>query len=395
MDYVIEWNQDLFKLQSSIIDGISGSVFRIPYLCPGEHCSWPDFTTLGICSNYLNMTDTVQVDCVGSFDVQQNCSYRFPTDLPIISDYQWPYILNISYAEQITSTSRPTSSFVSQGSPGSSPGGDDFEARLEAALLFTIKVVNESSRKSFSDAPQTEAYYSSWYWCEQSYHNVTASPSRISHTDYASEMLTSVSYKRHVDGTGYLEMVANSTGHMFSISSTSNAALFPYLYGLLDRAVVISFPLRGSKFDDDSLDLSTFLYKADIKNVTENLANTLTNQVRSVSPGDNKNATLFTSGEVFVKEVYIRVTWAWLTIPLAETLITAVLLVSCILLTGHRPLLKTSLTALLVHGLDGWSGDEIKIPDPEDSEKLEGMAENMRARFTKSNDGRLQFFKAR
>lgn len=112
-----------------------------------------------------------------------------------------------------------------------------------------------------------------------------------------------------------------------------------------------------------------------------------------MAPGDNSNATSF-AGDVFIKEVYIRVRWPWLIIPLVETLTTAVLLVSCIILSRHSRLLKTSIIALLFHGLDGWSADEINLPDSEDSEKLETVAEGMRARFREDGGGWLRFSKA-
>lgn len=253
-------------------------------------------------------------------------------------------------------------------------------------------MINDS-RVSLTDAPQIEAYYSTWYWCEQNFFNVTADPGRIDDADFTSEMLSKPA-EGSLDEARQLPLIAISTGHKFSISATTNNALYPYLYKLLTRDIVDSYPHAGSSLDNDSLDLSTFLYTTDIKNLTDNLARTLTNQVRSIAPGDNNNATTL-AGNAFVKEVYIRVTWPWLIIPLVETLATAVLLVYCIVLSKHRLLLKTSLIALLVHGLDGWSADEIKLPASEDAEKLETMAEGMRARFMENGDGRLQFVKAK
>lgn len=339
------------------------------------------------------MTDTVEVSCVGSFDIQQNCSYRFPIEVPINSANLAPFVLNVSYAEQVSDTSKPTSIFASRGDIGVSPGSDS--TRVDAAVLFAIKMTNDS-RASLTDTPQTEAYYSTWYWCEQSYYNVTADPGRITNADFTSEMLShpvNLTVEGDLGGAEYLPLIANSTGHAFSISATTNNALFPCLYELLTRDIVDRYPHAGSNLDDDSLDLSTFLYTTDFKTFTKNLASTLTNQVRSMTPGDNNNATTFT-GDVFVKEVYIRVTWPWLIIPITETLATAVLLVYCIVLSKHCRLLKTSLIALLVHGLDGWGADEIVLPDSEDAEKLETVAEGLRARFIEDDKGRLRFFKA-
>lgn len=328
------------------------------------------------------------MNCVGKWYEQQNCSYHFPIDVPVNSYYLAPFVLNVSYAEQVSTTSKPTTIFASRGDLGS--------ASSDAAVLFTIKLINDT-RASLDDAPQTEAYYSTWYWCERSYRNVTADPGKISDADFTSEMLSTAgrlsSNENSLDGTEYLPLVANSTGHAFNVSDTTRHELFTYLYKLLTRDIVDMYPHAGSYNDDDSLDLSTFLYTTDMKDLTENLANTLTNQIRSKTPGDNDNAEIF-GGDAFVKEVYIRVTWAWLTIPVAETLTTAVLLVYCIVLSKHRRLLKTSLIALLVYGLDGWGADEIVLPNCEDAEKLETMAEGLSARLLEDGDGRLRFSKA-
>lgn len=69
-------------------------------------------------------------------------------------------------------------------------------------------------------------------------------------------------------------------------------------------------------------------------------------------------------------------------------------LVYCIVLSNHNRLLRTSLIALLVHGLDGCGADEIVLPDSEDAEKPEMVVGGMRAKFMEDYQGQFRFFKA-
>ncbi|KAL1849650.1 hypothetical protein Daus18300_013209 [Diaporthe australafricana] len=295
----------------------------------------------------------------------------------------------MSYAEQNAGTSKPTTIFSSQGDIGDSGSG--------SVVLFSIKVINDTQQyANFSEAPQVEAYYSTWYWCVQTFYNVSATPSRISNIESTTEMLwksDEMSSGQYLDGSAYIPLIANSTGRLFNVSANVNTNLFPYIYKLLTREIVDVYPHAGSYNDDESLDLSTFLYTTDMKNATESMAEALTNQIRSSAPGDNSRATAF-AGDTFINETYIRVTWPWLILPLAETLGTTVLLITTMVLSRHHRLLKTSIIALLVYGLDGWRADEIKIPDPEDAEKLEAMAHVMRARLMDNGNGRFQFVRA-
>jgi hypothetical protein len=69
---------DLFHLQSSIVDGISGAVFEPNFNYPADYCTWEDFTTLGICSAYQNLTSEIKMDCDDPKNPLFNCTYTFP-----------------------------------------------------------------------------------------------------------------------------------------------------------------------------------------------------------------------------------------------------------------------------------------------------------------------------
>ncbi|KAF2802020.1 uncharacterized protein BDZ99DRAFT_212767 [Mytilinidion resinicola] len=137
------------------------------------------------------------------------------------------------------------------------------------------------------------------------------------------------------------------------------------------------------------MNLGNFLKTSNISDVTQNIADILTGLMRSNNPGDNPNATMF-KGEAHFLTTFVDVRWPWIILPLAETLLTIILLAISILLARHQPLLKKSVTALLVHGLEGWSDDELDVGRPETAESLEGMAKGMKVSFKEDGRGRLR-----
>lgn len=368
-----------------MIDGVSGSIFQPMYVCPGDRCAWDTFTTLGMCSEHQNVTDTVKVKCTGRVDDVLNCTYTFPSDAPLQPYAPDPFVMQ--FAEQQDTSSHSTTLFQSSGYIG-------IEAMSAyGAVLYTSKVTdNNIGAIDLTTPPVTELSYTAMYWCSQTLQNLTATPHSIAAASTTYERLVYNGTFQETTGNleDFITYIAPSTGALFNIDSNADRSLFTYISKLLTRQIVSVYPHAGSTFDSDSLDISTFLYTSDIGNATANLATTLTNQVRSVDPGDNANATMV-AGDVYVKETYISVNWPWLILPFAETLLVVVLLGVSIFLTSGQPLLKTSLIALLVYGLDGWTKKDVAIAGGEDTDKLKHLAENMNARLVDDGEGGLHF----
>ncbi|KAI1082114.1 hypothetical protein F5B20DRAFT_534390 [Whalleya microplaca] len=67
--------------------------------------------------------------------------------------------------------------------------------------------------------------------------------------------------------------------------------------------------------------MNYLLYNSDLVALSNNFAEAVTNQVRSLDPGDNLNDTML-PGTAYHQESFINVRWGWLILPLAETLFT-------------------------------------------------------------------------
>ncbi|KAK8074284.1 hypothetical protein PG994_005183 [Apiospora phragmitis] len=226
--------------------------------------------------------------------------------------------------------------------------------------LTAIKALNKgipTSKDGRLEPPPVQVSYAEFGWCEQVYHNVTATPAGISHADLnmTSERLTltgnlTLPYASGNEmGTYYKSYVANSTDRVYNISRMTS--MLPNVLSVLLGSTVRNNIYRPDFSRNVQFNLGYALMNSPFDKISTDLAAALTNQIRSVDPGDNYNATTV-QGQAVYDETYIRVRWPWMILPLVETALAALLLVASIIATGGMPLWKTSGLAFLVSG--GW-----------------------------------------
>ncbi|KAI1457436.1 hypothetical protein F4805DRAFT_178983 [Annulohypoxylon moriforme] len=378
---------NLFTLESSIINGATGSVYKPYYSCPqpASRCQWGNFTTLGICSGFGVTTDITAVECVRD-NVKNglNCTYIVPKVGSTVG------IANLTITWKIKggNSSLPfgTTHFESLFSPMF-----PYNTRIgyfSALNATTDGYARYNSSTGEYDPPPVNAYSGFLSWCSRTYNNVTSSQSEIYEEAVSTEELTLMIRGDEIEEVYF---VANSTGHIYKVQSEDIYNLGLYLSILLNTLLVFD---QGDSLPEwwDILDMGMTLRYSNMDQVMKGIADTLTNQIRSNKGGDNFNASTI-KGEAFFEETYIHVRWGWMTLPLAEVLLTAILLVVSIVITRKQPLFKESVMALLMSELEGWSEDELDVPRPQTQEKLDELADKMTAKFEVDDTGRLRFEK--
>ncbi|KAI0550936.1 hypothetical protein F4679DRAFT_572603 [Xylaria curta] len=304
---------DLFHLRSSIIDLISGVVLGTNFNCPSNYCTWEDFTTLGICSQSL--TSEIEMSCDDPENPRLNCTYMFP------GENRSTIAGNITLGHYLSRN----------GTKSFRLWFESTQTQNEIGILSAVKVTH-----LYPDPSPTETSSSRLYWCAQTFRNVTATSSQLSHGSIVKEELQLIDVQ--TEG-GYYTFSSSSAGTNFTIDVDSTLYLTDHLRILLTQTV------------GDVESHSPYLYTTDFRNFTTNLATMLSNQIRSTNPGDNKNATML-RGTAYTKEIYIHVCWRWAILPTAAVFITSILLTCAILTNMKHPLFKSSALALLFHGLD-------------------------------------------
>ncbi|KAH8895617.1 hypothetical protein GQ53DRAFT_53774 [Thozetella sp. PMI_491] len=93
-----------------------------------------------------------------------------------------------------------------------------------------------------------------------------------------------------------------------------------------DTDSIVSATILGN---NNLLQFGYFLNSTDMRNITANIAETLSTQMQSASTGDNANLTLV-GGVAQASETYVTVRWGIL-LPLLESFLTVVLLAVTIL----------------------------------------------------------------
>ncbi|KAI8635246.1 hypothetical protein F5Y19DRAFT_5090 [Xylariaceae sp. FL1651] len=372
---------DLFKLQSAIVDGISGTVPEPNFNCPSDYCTWEDFTTLGICSAYQNLTSEIKMTCDNPENPLFNCTYVFPDGQGSTS------AKNITFGDVGKSQYLRAESFRSWF--------ESTSVQNRSGILSAVKVTNYDLYRNrvpgigfaYAEPPVTESYFARFYWCSKTFRNVTAIPRQLQVGSVEVEELKEVEY--HIgNGCSCSTLSSPSTGVNYTVDSTLLMYLMDYLQFILTQEVVNIAPY--SPRIDNAVDLANYLYTTNFENFTVNLATTLTNQIRSADPGDNRNATTH-PGIAYSKETYIHVRWPWAILPAVSTIITSALLATSIIISRRDPLFKSSALALLFHGLhNDWP--DVLIDQPESSERVEHAAKGMVARLASDDDNvPLQF----
>lgn len=247
----------------------------------------------------------------------------------------------------------------------------------------------------------TELLYAHWYFCQQTFYDVSSTSGDLAVGRIVQEPLTPVRSETNIpagqnissSSPNYKQLTyrANSTGHEYSTTSEAVTAIMSTLCSLL--SVNYLDDDVGCIIDNTNiLQMGDFLSATDLANMTRNVAATLSAQIQSSSPGDNANLTVV-QGDAFVSETYILVRWPWLTLMILEGVGTVVLLAVTIKNTRGQPLAKASIIAPLMYGLTGWKNEPgcTSAGISDSSPILERRAKHMSACLGEEAGGRVGF----
>jgi hypothetical protein len=397
-------------------DGVAGATINPFVSCPkpSTNCTWPEISTLAICSDFKDVTASISSNCtVQSINVLKN------SNASIVCNYTSPDInfqnrnLMIDFGRMGLPLAN-LSQFLSFQSVLDAGNKDNV---TEIGQLIVARVVGDLANASInlnntSTLPALQVTRSKWYWCKNTYHNVTllngefinlqpVKSEALIHDRYVPagpvgffDYFNSSASDQHVTNfrgdhfrdrfrtidTRIAFIPSQSPGHTAANRTVATGEQFP-----------IGKKLPETEYSQDPLHFADFMATANIQKATSNIATALTNEFLRApdNGGDNMNMTT-TRGKAYAYDTYIKVRWAWLSLPLLMIVCTCILLIITIVV-NEQPLLKHSSVALLAHRLDGWEEDEIRVSGKETIDKWDGWAENHKASLQQDASGKAMF----
>ena len=373
---------DLLTLQLWMLMGAVGTSFQYQFSCrePATTCKWDHFTTLGLCSDVRNITDETQVECTGDQALGVNCTYDFPgrdQDEPIVT---------MVYSRGNQTTSPISARFnISSRSLFNETSGIPYTA------FTAVKSTWHPPQPQLP--PKAEVFHGIWYWCAQTFRNLTIL-NNIPQGDGRPDETLKLWSKKPVDvqlGRESPEDLSLDTQNwqFFDPSSSTVYNVSPgAVLGILYQLTVFFTRAGGDEVRMSHLvaplDLPSFLYSVDLQVAAAGVATSLTNQIRTKDNGDNMNATMAV-GTATYNQVYIRIQWAWALLPLLEVVLVVMLLGLTIWATRDDPQLKESMLPFLAIGLDDTIRTNLVQDGFRSAQDMEERARNIKVRFVEGN----------
>ncbi|KAK7927503.1 hypothetical protein PG985_004501 [Apiospora marii] len=406
--YIGFFNGDTLPLQSGLLNSIFGQVPHPSYSCPppATSCSWPEFSTLGVCRSVRNLTDVAVPDCKANEikdkaapGLNLTCTYDYAgrNRSEYLVEMEWNLTLRNGTNGKPTVVPTDYTWFRSRTSIHTDSFGH------HTLSLTSVKVANANNGISGKDKPPpTEMLQSDWYLCERTHRGATVDSGRLVPGTVVEEPLTPLRNRTVIGATelnrgtmfdeSFVTYRANASGREYTTGNYALQRVYEFLqtvldnrFGLYDNATRVE---RGGKLGE-LLPMGYYMNLTDHAAMTGSIADGISAQMRSRGPGDNNNLTML-SGSAFRSETYIRVRWPWFLLALVEVVAAAVLVTATIFITRGEPLLKSSVMALLLHGLDGW-GEDGRSGRLETEKDLDARSKAMKAQLCEDDNGWLRF----
>jgi hypothetical protein len=371
----------------------------VPFNCPYPFCRWDEVQTLGVCGTCEDVTADTKEDCPSSSTLGSTplaCTYIFP-NLP--EDGQ-KLVVKLA-PDPVLLGSAPTSSskphFGTTGFSNPALGNVGTLGNVNYDYIAGFGAVN-------TNGGQMVATRCEWRWCVQTQKDIFFNATTNKPPSAAS--ISSTPLRRYVKE----EMSGNPTANLSRVHYTSQpanadpATIKPENIFAMDPEGEANLAIQLSKFFTTSISAisyvqtqpstqanqqlfsdgtAAFLQQADLKQITESMATSLTNAIR----GKENLIISSVQGSGWKEEPYFHLRPLWLLWSGLIVLMSCLLLVITLLRNKtRRDIFKSSTLAILFHGFEGNQG-KLKVPRPERPEQLVKAADNINVKWRENDEG--------
>lgn len=311
-------------LQQAAISACFNVITAVPLVCGGSNCTYPDFTSLGICSNCTNVTTKTKVSCDLSSHDNADCEFATPAGTLVTAN--WNHIAGMAGNKPTyTQFNTNISSYNSMLKPNDSCSQCGTPISAEILQLSIIRFGDEGY-----DEPQTwqdtlTAYDCSYSLCAQSFVDYSIVNGDIVEGNRSRSVLTAQPPKAE----GMFEFSTQDTGfpgdQTFTIFMEDHRFIWEILSSVFGPTTT-----NGMLAGDYGNFIPNALYDSPVFTTTiESIATSMSNRML-VNPN---STTVY--GVVLGEQTFIRVQWWWF-VPSALLELMAAIFLLLIILQTHR-----------------------------------------------------------
>lgn len=348
-------------MQGAIVNGLFNLSSPIPFTCTTGNCQWDVFSTLAVTSNCQNVTSNTKVLCErvgGSF----GCNYTTPSGF-LINAYSHTSSGGGSYTNFNTTAFKPLSY-------GSDPMSD-----RDSPINSTLARIAMATMQGDFNISNPDVLECQMRLCARVTSNLTITNGTF---------IPGISEDIELEGVpgryeAGLQPGIRGMRDWYTYNITGEHPSFPgnrsFSYNMIDMEGVKNFLYNvftssfgaGSGDDDDT----SSLYYWPLMNSSDH-AKTLVSISQSMSyafaqaPSGEK-----LQGRAFSSELYIRVQWLWIILPLAEVFMSVAFLVCTMIYTQRSGVTawKSSGIVPLLTVMVGWDSIDLRAGSSRDIEQ--------------------------
>lgn len=361
--------------------------------CPTGNCTFPAFDSLALCSKCVNVTDDVRnsqtqgrgaIGNVGNWLL--NMTYHLPggIDVDIQAAYSDKSMKSLGYGPAFVSLTK-NGSEITEGLGIKNP--------LLSLAVLQFKAVDAAGYDGDYLTSPPVVHECVLYFCVQTY-NVTVKNSKA-HYEVISSWYNEtdpVLPEQHGNPDRTLhrpndQPSLDNSGRDFTIHNRTYGTALWYLNKTLSGTVVTRVSEVNS--DNNQVDdvLAAMQHSDNVGDMMNNFVTSFTNRMRAMANDtDNK-----VQGTALISVPYVRVQWAWLSLPILLMVLSLVFLVATSIITkkSNIPVWKTSTLAVIFHGLSETSGQSPQRPhmNMEFTSQMKREGERRRVALTPNGNG--------
>ena len=368
-------------MHQAILGSLLGFGNPVSVHCPIGNCNFPQFSSLGLCSTCMNVTQWTTVNCSNPDNTTATCVWTPPSNFSVTlnprvsvstSDSGPLAPVAYTYAKVTTATQSQydaTENLTIAGWPQAIAGypalfmGQENSvpfymypqispwSMMECAFnlcekTYTTATVANFTASSEPDPELDKLLYNTPYIDEASGYALLSNDSK--YTDWEAwqqQAETHIGYPPPPDGSnltyginnGDLDSIMVALENVFNVTGSDSATDDP---GAEDsNTKTTTYAMFASPLWSNRNDLNGFM---------ANVSQAMTNAMRTA------NDSVAITGQSMTPTTYFVVRWPWLVLPIFVVVTGLILLVVCILrsrrYSNHVPLWKTFNLALLLHG---------------------------------------------